>query len=94
MNTYRVTYTDTFSGEPNYAWVREWSIDMPDLTHYGYDGLYNYGKACKRMERQLVKRAKRLAGLTNVLCNKERAGGCIELRPVGYNTVLMIDLDN
>lgn len=37
-NTYDVEYTDTFSGEANYTWVKRAAVTMPELTHYGYTG--------------------------------------------------------
>jgi hypothetical protein len=50
-HTYSVEYTDTFGGEANYSWVRRATVQMPELTHYGYDGGTNYARANKRFER-------------------------------------------
>ena len=89
-NTYNYEYTDTFSGEANYSWVKRGSITMPELTHYGYDGLYGYGKAVRIMERELVKKVKAELGLTGVRCKRETYGDTLELRPCGSNTVIFI----
>ena len=35
-------YTDTFSGEANYSWVKRGTVSVPELTHYGYDGSRGY----------------------------------------------------
>ena len=55
---FNVEYTDTFSGEANYAWVKRATITMPELTHYGYDGVSGYGKANRVFKRELMRRAK------------------------------------
>ena len=44
-NRHSVEYTDTFAGEANYSWVRRAVVEMPELTHYGYDGSSGYAKA-------------------------------------------------
>ena len=89
-NKYDYEYTDTFSGEANYSWVKRGSVTMPELTHYGYDGLHGYGKANKTMERELVKKVKAELGLTGVRCKRSDWGDTIELRPCGSNTVVFI----
>lgn len=83
-------YTDTFSGEANYSWVRHGTVTMPDLTHYGYDGSSNYVRANRIYERELVKRAKAAVGLTGVRGRTYRCGASIEFRPYRMNTVLFI----
>lgn len=44
-NVYEYEYTDTFAGEANYGWVKRGEVTMPELTHYGYDGITNYSRA-------------------------------------------------
>ena len=91
MNKYVIEYTDTFAGEPNYCWVKRATIQMPELTYYGYDGGANYSKANRVFERELVRRAKAIVGLTGIACKRESYGNTIELRPYGMATVLFID---
>lgn len=90
MNKYDVEYTDTFAGEANYCWVKRATVHMPDLTHYGYDGLYGYAKANRIAERELMKRAKAAVGLTGIRGRKESHGDTIEFRPYGLATVLFV----
>lgn len=91
MNTYSYEYTDTFSGEANYCWVRRGKVTMPCLTHYGYDGGTNYCKANKVLERELVKQVKAELGLTGVRARRESWGGTIVLRFSG--TILFIEYE-
>lgn len=90
MSTYSVEYTDTFSGEANYSWVRRANVTMPELTHYGYDGGTNYNKANKVFERELMKKAKAALGLTNIRGTVSHIGEMIEFRPYRSNTVMFI----
>ena len=71
MNSYQIEYTDTFGGQANYCWVKRAKIHMPELTHYGYDGGTNYGKANRIFERELMRKAKAAMGLTGVRGKKE-----------------------
>ncbi|MFY8062076.1 MAG: hypothetical protein ACOVN2_00060 [Usitatibacteraceae bacterium] len=90
MNTHNVEYTDTFAGVANYSWVRRAQVTMPELTHYGYDGGTNYGKANKVYRRELVKRAKAALGLTGVRGRGFWHGEEYEFRPFGSCTVMFI----
>ena len=90
MNTHSIEYTDTFSGEANYSWVRSASVAMPELTHYVYDGVTNYAKANRVYERELMKRAKAAVGLTGVRGVRSSHGDTIEFRPYGSCTVLFV----
>ena len=68
--------TDTFGGEPNYAWVRRGEITLPeDAT-----------------ERQIVRAAKRAFGLTGLRARKESYGDLISLdfAPSGVCQILFI----
>jgi hypothetical protein len=89
-NKYNVEYTDTFGGEANYCWVRREVITMPELTHYGYDGAYNYSKANKAFKRELMRKAKASVGLTNVRGRKDNSGNMIDFRPYRSCTVMFI----
>lgn len=89
-HTYDIEYTDTFGGTANYSWVERYSVTMPELTHYGYDGGTNYAKANRVFERELMKRAKALAGLTGVRGRTEWYGDTGEFRPYRSATVLFI----
>ena len=90
MHTYQIEYTDTFSGEANYAWVRRASVTMSELTHYGYDGGTNYAKVNRVYTRELMRKAKAAVGLTGVRGVRSDNGDAIEFRPYGSCTVLFI----
>lgn len=90
MNRYQIEYTDTFAGEANYSWVRRHTVTVPELTHYGYDGATNYVRAKRIANRELMKRAKALVGLTNIRGVTTHYGDSIEFRPYGMCTVLFI----
>jgi hypothetical protein len=87
---YNVEYTDTFGGEANYCWVKRVVIEMPELTHYGYDGSSGWSKANKVFERELMRRAKKEMGLTNTRGVKSSYGDMIEFRPHRSCTVMFI----
>lgn len=89
MLRFNVELTDTFAGEANYAWVKRASIDMPELTHYGYDGSTNYVRANRIFERELIHKAKRALGVT-ARHVKETQGDDITLKFLGYNVVMFI----
>lgn len=94
MNTHNVEYTDTFGGEANYCWVNRATITMPELTHYGYDGGANYGKANRAYQRDLMKRAKAAVGLTGVRGRTYHHGDMTEFRPYGMCTVMFITYED
>lgn len=75
---YNCELTDTFGGEANYSWVKRASIDMPDLTWYGYDGQYGYVKANDKFTRQLIRKAKKALGISG-RHKKEEYGDMIKL---------------
>ena len=89
-HTYDVEYTDTFAGEANYSWVNRKSITMPELTHYGYDGGTNYGKANKVFQRELMRAAKAAMGLTGVRGRVTHYGDMAEFRPYRAATVMFV----
>lgn len=90
MGVYSVEYTDTFAGEANYCWVRRARVDMPELTHYGYDGTHGFVKANKAYQRELMRRAKAVVGLTGVRGERVDIGDVIEFRPYGMATVMFV----
>ena len=92
MLTFNIELTDTFSGVANYAWVKRASVVMPELTHYGYDGSQGYHKANKKMERELIKKAKKTIGLCGRHI-KETWGDTIVLRYPSSNVVCFIEID-
>ncbi len=62
-----IEITDTFGGEPNYLWVKRYSL--PDEL-----GLSN---------RQVVRRAKAAAGWNGLRCRTDVYGDEFVIRPVG-----------
>jgi len=90
MNRYNVEYTDTFAGEANYSWVRRAVVDMPEMTHYGYDGGTNYGKVRRTYQRELMRKAKAEMGLTGVRGVTYHHGDMSEFRPYRSCTVMFV----
>jgi hypothetical protein len=85
---YEVEYTDTFCGEANYCWVVRATVDMPDITHYCSDG--SIGTNYRSFDRELVRRAKKVLGLSGVRCKREDYGYTIRLTPRGTATTVFI----
>lgn len=90
-NQYAIELTDTFGGEANYSWVKRARVTMPELTHYGYDGSTNYAKVNKVYNRELMKRAKAVVGLTGVRGVSTSYGDGLEFRPYGMAVVLFVN---
>lgn len=88
--TYKYEYTDTFAGESNYCWVKRGKVTVPELTHYGYDGLHGYSKADKAQRVQIMRKVKAELGITGVRGVTEEWGCTIVFRPYGINTILFI----
>ena len=87
---FNVEYTDTFGGEANYCWVQRAIVDMPELTHYGYDGGTNYAKANRVFDRELMRKAKAAMGLTGVRGERADLGDTLEFRPYRSATVMFV----
>lgn len=85
-----VEYTNTFGGEANYCWVQRATVDMPELTHYGYDGGTNSAKANRVFDRELMRKAKAAVGLTGVRGERADLGDTLEFRPYRSATVLFV----
>jgi len=88
--TYEYEYTDTFGGDANYCWVKHGKVVVPDLVHYGYDGLHGYSKADKAQRVQIMRKVKAELGITGVRGVTEDWGDCIAFRPYGMATILFI----
>jgi hypothetical protein len=84
-------YTDTFSGQANYSWVKRGNVYVPELTHYGYDGSNGYARADRAQSREVVRLVKAALGLTGVKCRRETWGDTIALYPYGANCVVFIN---
>lgn len=69
-----IEVTDTFGHEPNYSWVKRFTLD-------NIDGLTNYA---------LVRRVKNLIGWNGCRCQTVNYGDMIELRPYGACQVAFI----
>ena len=87
---YEYEYTDTFWGVPNLGWVKRGKVTMPELTHYGYDGITDYSRAKRIANRELMRRVKAELGLSGVRGRTYHYGDTIEFRPYGLATVLFI----
>ena len=94
MNIYQVEVTDAFGGDANYSYVWRETITMPELTHYGYDGATNYVKASTAYRRQLVRKAKAVAGWTGGKCTVEDYGDMIRIEPRGVCMVAFVTLED
>jgi hypothetical protein len=90
MSKFNVEYTDTFAGQANYSWARRATVDVPELTHYGYDGAQGYARANKRQTRELMRRAKAAVGLTGVRGTRESWGDTEVFRPYRSATVMFV----
>ena len=93
--TFNVEYTDTFSGEAKYSWVRRATVTVPELPHYGYTGSTDgsYAKANKAQSRELMRRAKASVGLTGVRGVTSPLGEGLEFRPYGMCTVMFVTIN-
>lgn len=72
-----VTQTDTFGGEANYAWANR------------YEFAINAGAS----QRNIVRRAKALAGMTGVKSDTYDYGDSFTIKPRGYNQVIFVDFE-
>jgi hypothetical protein len=71
--------TDTFNGEPNYAWVRRQYDDVKPTIK----------------DRELIRRAKAWAGWTGMQCDIDSYDGSITIRPraTGIHQILFVNID-
>lgn len=73
-NTYNVEYADTFGGEANYSWVRRETVEAPGNV----------------TQRELMRRAKAVIGLTGARGRTGSYGDMIEFRPYRSCTVMFV----
>jgi len=74
MLTVNVELTDTFGGEANYCWVKRATFECPEDTS----------------DLAIVRRAKKLVGLTGCQCKTSSLGDGFELRPAGASLACFI----
>lgn len=74
---YNVEYTDTFSGEANYSWVKRATIRATD-------------KLGKGSQASIMRKAKAAMGLTGAKGVTSNMGEGLEFRPYGSCTVLFV----
>ena len=72
-----VTHTDTFAGEPNYGWVKR------------YEFVMNRGAS----QRNIVRKAKALAGMTGVKSDTYDYDVGLTIKPRGYHQMIMVDFE-
>jgi hypothetical protein len=77
MIRFNCTYTDTFGGEANYAWVSRVTIKCADNAS----------------QRAIMRKAKDALGLTGVRGTTEQDGDGYIFRPHGFCTILFIEYD-
>jgi len=72
-----VTYTDTFGGEANGAWVKRYEFNCNNNIS----------------TRAVVIRAKKLTGLTNYRSRSYDYGDSVTIRPTGRNEIITVDFE-
>lgn len=72
-----VTQTDTFGGEANYAWANR----------------YEFAIHSEASQRNIVRKAKALAGMTGVKADTYDYGDSLTIRPRGYAQVIFVDFE-
>lgn len=72
-----VTQTDTFGGEANYSWAHH----------------YEFAINREASQRNIVRKAKLLAGMTGVKADTYDYGDGLTIKPRGYNQVILIDFE-
>lgn len=87
MTKYKLTYTDTVGGSPNYGWVRRetftYDKEFKDTARCGGDWILN---------REVMKKAKALVGLTGVKGRASQFGnGDLTFKPYNMATILFVD---
>lgn len=72
-----VTQTDTFGGEPNYGWANRYEFAMHKSAS----------------QRNVIRKAKALAGMTGVKADTYDYGDSYTIKPRGYNQVIFVDFE-
>jgi hypothetical protein len=73
---FAVEYTDTFSGEANYAWVNRKTIE------FSRENVSQHA---------IMRKAKQAVGLNGVRGNTERQGCGFVFTPYNHNTILFVN---
>lgn len=72
-----VTQTDTFGGEANYGWANRHEF----VIH------------SEASQRNIVRQAKSMVGMTGVRCDTYDYGDSLTIKPRGYNQVIFVDFE-
>ena len=72
-----VTQTDTFGGEANYSWANR----------------YEFAINSEASQRNIVRKAKFLAGMTGVKADTYDYGDSLTIKPRGYHQVIFVDFE-
>jgi len=72
-----VTQTDTFGGEANYAWANR----------------YEFAINQNASQRNIIRKAKALAGMTGVKADTYDYDTGLTIKPRGYNQVIFVDFE-
>jgi hypothetical protein len=72
-----VVQTDTFGGEANYAWANSYEFAIHKTAS----------------QRNIVRKAKSLAGMTGVKADTYDYGDGLTIKPRGYNQVIFVDFE-
>ena len=73
-----VTQTDTFGGEANYSWANRYEFIIHNTAS----------------QRNIVRKAKALAGMTGVKSDTYDYGESLTIKPRGYNQVIFVDFED
>ena len=77
MTKVSVVQTDTFGGEANYSWANR----------------YEFAINSEASQRNIVRRAKALVGMTGVKSDTYDYGDSLTIKPRGYNQVIFVDFE-
>jgi len=72
-----VTQTDTFGGEANYSWANR----------------YEFAIHKSASQRNIIRKAKALAGMTGVKADTYDYGDSYTVKPRGYHQVIFVDFE-
>ena len=72
-----VTQTDTFGGEANYSWANRYEFAIHKTAS----------------QRNIVRKAKSLAGMTGVKADTYDYDVGLTIKPRGYNQVIFVDFE-
>ena len=72
-----VTHTDLFAGEANYSWANRYEFAMHKSAS----------------QRNVIRKAKALAGMTGVKADTYDYGDSYTIKPRGYNQVIFVDFE-